>query len=114
MKYLAGNLKIGICFLLVTWLFTGIKCDDEFYEHSMFLKYRPTFQYYFKSPLGMQDMPASYPADLVIKEAIYDEFINEKLWSDNDFLEASICGVLLMGTLYFLISGLIKQFRHDK
>ncbi|RZL44939.1 MAG: hypothetical protein EOP00_18600 [Pedobacter sp.] len=109
-----NKLKIGICFLLATWLFTGIKCDDEFYEHSMFLKYRPTFQYYFKSPLGMQDMPIAYPADLVVKEAIYDEFINERHWSDNDFLDTGICGILVLGTLYYLALGLIKQFRHEK
>ncbi|RZL20593.1 MULTISPECIES: hypothetical protein [Pedobacter] len=109
-----NKLKIGICFLLLTWLFTGIKCDDEFNEHSMFLKYRPTFQYYFKSPLGMQDMPANYPADLFEDQAIYDEFINEKHWSDNDFLETSICGILVLGLLYFLTAGLIKQFKYDK
>lgn len=109
-----NKLIIGFCFLLLTWLFTGVKCDDEFYEHSIFLKYRPTFQYYFKSPLGMQDMPASYSADLVVKEAIYDEFINEKHWSDNDFLETGICGILYLGTIYFLISGTIKQFKYGE
>jgi len=114
LKKVNSNLKIGICLVLLTWLFTGIKCDDEFYEHSMFLKYRPTFQYYFKSPLGMQDMPENYPKELAAKEAIYDEFINAKHWSDNKFLEISICGILILGSLYFLSIGLIKQFTHDK
>jgi len=106
-----NKLKIGLCFLLATWLFTGIYVDDEFGEHSMFLKYRPTFQYYFKSPLGMQDMPTGYPTELAVEQAIYDEFINEKHWSDNDFLATSICGILVLGTLCFLTAGLIKQFK---
>lgn len=109
-----NKLKVGICFLIATWLFTGIKCDDEFYEYSLFLKYRPTFQYYFESPLGMQDMPENYPKELAVKEAIYDEFINEKHWSDNKFLEISMCGILILGSLYFLSTGLIKQFTYDK
>ncbi|WP_316807389.1 hypothetical protein [Pedobacter agri] len=108
------KLKIGIIFLIATWLFTGIYADDEFGEHSPFLKYRPSFQVYFKSPLGMQDMPASYPAELVVEEAIYDDFINQKHWSDNDFLATSACAILYLGTIYFLISGTITQFKHGK
>lgn len=109
-----NKLKIGLLFLIATWLFTGIYADDEFGEHSIFLKYRPTFQYYFKSPLGMQDMPANYPVELAAEEAIYDEFINQKHWSDNDFLATTFCGILYLGTIYFLISGTIKQFKYDE
>ena len=108
------KLKIGILFLEATWLFTGIYADDEFGEHNIFLKYRPSFQFYYKSPLGMQDMPANYPVELAVEEATYDEFINEGHWSDNDFLATSICGSLYLGTVYFLISGIIKQFKHGK
>lgn len=108
------KLKIGIIFLVATWLFTGIYADDEFGEHSIFLKHRPTFQYYFKSPLGMQDMSASYPVELAVEENIYDEFINQQHWSDNDFLTTSICGILYLGTIYFMISGLLKQFKYEK
>lgn len=108
------KLKIGILFLVATWLLTGIYADDEFGEHSTFLKYRPSFQFYYKSPLGMQDMPASYPVELAKEEAIYDEFINQKHWSDNNFLATSICGILYLGTIYFLISGTIKQFKYGK
>lgn len=58
-------------------------------------------------------MPASYPVELVVKEVIFDEFINEKHWSDNDFLEFGISGILMLGTLYFTTIGLIKQFKND-
>ncbi|WAC42571.1 hypothetical protein [Pedobacter sp. SL55] len=108
------KIKIGTIFLIATWLFTGIYADDEFGEHSMFLKYRPTFQYYFKSPLGMQDMPASFPLKLAVEQATYDEFINQKHWSDNDFLATTFCGVLYLGTIYLMISGLLKQFKYEK
>lgn len=108
------KLKIGILFLLATWLLTGIYADDEFGEHSSFLKYRPSFQFYFKSPLGMQDMPANYPVELAVKEAVYDDFINEKHWSDNGFLSTSICGLLYLGTIYFLVFGIIKQLKYGK
>lgn len=51
---------------------------------------------------------STYPTDLSIEEAIYDEFINEKHWSDNDFLSTSICGILVLGALYFMVLGLGK------
>ena len=111
MKMINSKLKISFVFILVTWLFTGIYQDDEFYEYDIFLKYRPTFQYHFRSPLGMQDMPKDYPIDLMIEQAVFDEFINQKHWSDNDFLEITICGILYLGSIYFLSSGIIKQLK---
>ena len=111
---MTNKLKIGIFFLIAIWLFTGIYADDEFGEHSTFLKYRPSFQFYYKSLLGMQDMPESYPKDLAVEEANYDEFINERHWSDNGLLATSICGVIYLGTIYFLIAGTIKQFKYGK
>lgn len=78
----ANHLRTSLILILLTWLMTGLSVDDEFYdEYNIFLKHRPTLQYYFRSPLGMQDMPSGYPAELRQKEAVYDEFIWGEHWS---------------------------------
>jgi hypothetical protein len=58
-KNVGGNFKqtmkpnfyliVGIVFLMLAWLFTGIFRDDEFYELSIFCKFPPTFKIYFYS-----------------------------------------------------------------
>lgn len=111
MKLINSKIKLSIVFILVTWLFTGIYQDDEFYEYDIFLKYRPTFQYHFRSPLGMQDMPEGYPTDLMMEQAAFDEFINQEHWSDNEFLEITICTILYLGSIYFMTSGIIKKIK---
>ncbi|WP_165953107.1 hypothetical protein [Pedobacter changchengzhani] len=47
------KLNIGLVFLTLSVLFLGIKVDDEFDDSTLFVKYKTSFQIYFKSPLGM-------------------------------------------------------------
>lgn len=78
-----------------TWLTTGLSVDDEFYnEYQIFLKHRPAFQYYFRSPLGMQDMPADYPTDLKEAYHTYQEFVLKDHWSSG-FDGVAVCLVLV-------------------
>lgn len=73
---------LSLLFLLFMFLMTGIYQDDEFAEFDSFVKYSPDLQFYFKSPLGMQDMPSNYPPDLLAEERKYGDFILAKHWSD--------------------------------
>lgn len=88
---------------IIQWLMVGISRDDEFAEHSLFVKYRPTFQFYFYSPLGMDDRPPGYPARLDQMEARYDNFVRELHWSSGDIpiilAEAvmAVFGILVLG-----------------
>lgn len=77
------NLKIYtlLALLLTTWLMTGIAQDDEFAEYFPIMKYRPDFQFYFKSPLGMQDWPKNYSPAFYAEEMKYDDFVHGKHWS---------------------------------
>ncbi|MFC3561408.1 hypothetical protein [Pedobacter jamesrossensis] len=111
------NLNIVILLsILITWLFVGIKADDEFGGHSTFFKYKPSFQVYFKSPLGMQDMPANYPSELVTEEALYDDFVNKKHFSDNCILPY-LADVFILITISLIgLKGyqLIKKSKHEE
>ena len=80
----------GIVFVLLTWLFVGLFRDDEFYELTLFTKYKPTFKVIFFSPIGMQDLSLNdLSAKNQLDEIAFDEFIikqqlqnnsNGKLW----------------------------------
>jgi|GEM_PF-5448378 len=73
---------IAMILILATWLMTGFSVDDEFYnEYNIFLKHRPASQYYFKSPLGLSDMPVDYPADKAVAYNTYRHFVLTKHWS---------------------------------
>jgi len=84
MTLLKKHTCIAIFLLLITWLMTGFAVDDEFSdEFRFFVKHRPTFQYYFQSPLGMQDMPADYPSDKATAYYTYREFVLDRHWSSD-------------------------------
>jgi hypothetical protein len=104
-----------ICFILflLSWLFVGIKKDDEFGEFSLFLKYKPTTQIYFASPLGMQDMPENYPLNLREQEAVYDDFVNTKHYSQHGFFQF-IPDLLLLGFLMTFIIALFQLMTQRK
>ncbi|MHC8949983.1 hypothetical protein [Sphingobacterium hungaricum] len=75
---------IAILLLLTTWLMTGFAVDDEFSdEFRFFVKHRPFVTYYFKSPLGMQDMPTDYPSNKMAEYSSYREFVLDKHWSSD-------------------------------
>ena len=109
-----AKLKIGLVFLALSVLFLGIKVDDEFTDHNLFFKHKPSFQMYFKSPLGMQDMPENYPEELRAEERIYNQFVREKRWSDQLFFDLGISVILIFGTIYFMFTGIRKQSNFNK
>jgi hypothetical protein len=100
--------RLCIILFLLSWLFVGIKEDDEFGELSLFLKYRPSCQVYFTSPLGMQDMPENYPQNLQEKEAVYDEFVNTIHYSQKGIFPF-VSDLLLISFLMSFILG-VYQF----
>ncbi|EEI90072.1 hypothetical protein HMPREF0765_4332 [Sphingobacterium spiritivorum ATCC 33300] len=103
-------LIISLVLLLILWLMMGVSQDDEFNEYSVFVKYRPTTQLYFKSPLGMDDMPPDFPEKLRTKKAIYDDFVLTKHWSDHEMINI-IGGILILITPVFLLVGIYKQIK---
>ncbi len=109
-----AKLKIGLVFLALSVLFLGIKVDDEFTDHNLFFKHKPSFQMYFKSPLGLQDMPENYPKKLRAEESIYNQFVREKHWSNKPFFDVGISAILIFGTLYFVYMGIKKQIHFNK
>lgn len=112
MRHASKNIFLvsGIISLLLTILFMGFSRDDEFSEPDIFLKYRPSFQVYFDSPLGMQDMPPDYPAELKEKQAVYDEFILAKHQTDTGIWRW-LPLVLLAVTLGLLTTGIYSLNR---
>ena len=76
-------LLISAILFIVLWLMIGISRDDEFADHSILVKYRPTFQIYFASPLGMDDRPADYPSELDTEEQLYNRFVRQQHWSNH-------------------------------
>lgn len=100
----------AIVFLIVTWLFTGIFRDDEFYELSIFGKHRPTFKIYFYSPTKQSDLTLK---DLSFteqnEERAFQEFVIEqgqqydsapKLWY--------LPFILIQLTLSFMLFGIYR------
>jgi hypothetical protein len=96
--------RVSIILFLLSWLFVGIKKDDEFGELSLFLKYKPTTQIYFSSPLGMQDMPENYPQNLREQEAVYDEFVNTKHYSQNGVFQYAPDLLLISFLMAFIVA----------
>jgi hypothetical protein len=99
--------KTAIILFLLTWLFVGIKEDDEFGDLSLFLKYKPNSQIYFSSPLSMQDMPENYPSNLKVQEAVYDDFINTKHYSQSGFFQF-VPDLLLISLLVSFCIGVYR------
>ncbi|MGJ1433646.1 hypothetical protein ACR79M_18460 [Sphingobacterium spiritivorum] len=109
-KGINAYLLVALLLVVIVWLMVGISKDDEFNEYRVFLKYRPTVQLYFESPLGMDDMPPDFPEKLKIKKAIYDDFVLTKHWSDQDIYTITAEFILLF-TLILLFIGVRKQLK---
>jgi hypothetical protein len=105
--------RISLILFLLSWLLIGIKKDDEFDEFSVFLKYKPTTQIYFASPLGMQDMPENYPFNLREQEAVYDEFVNSKHYSKHGVFQY-VPDLLIIGFLVTFIIALYQLIAQRK
>ncbi|MBD1431640.1 hypothetical protein H8B06_02285 [Sphingobacterium sp. DN00404] len=112
MKTLKKHVYIASILILITWLMTGLAVDDEFYEaYHIFLKHRPTGQYYFRSPLAMQDMPPDYPADKAAAYYTYREFVLEKHWS-SEWNRVAL--LLVLGTAFYIGFVLVKAMKVKK
>ena len=72
-RYIAMVLIVSLFF----WLFIGIYQSREFNECHFFIKYRPTFKFYFYTPIGECDSFYLSPNDMR-EEAYYKEFVERK------------------------------------
>jgi hypothetical protein len=97
-------LSFGLIALVATILFCGIARDPEFYEPTIFVKYRPTIKLHFYTPIGESDLKIEDLSqekrreellyrDFVINQGVYPENLN-RFW----FLPP----VLIQLTLTFL------------
>jgi hypothetical protein len=97
-------LGLGLITFVTTILFCGVSRDTEFYEHTIFIKYRPTMKLYFYTPIGESDLKLSDLTDDKKKEEIfYQEFIDEQgVYSDNVNRLWFLPPILIQLTLTFL------------
>lgn len=104
---------LGIVLILVTWLFVGLFRDDEFYEPTLFIKYRPTFKVNFYSPIGMQDLKLDdLQTERKVEEVAFREFVIERHIQNNS--DASLWylpSVFIQLTLTFFSFGIVKMKR---
>jgi len=74
-----GAIFIGIGLLAAGWLHFGVYQDREWGGLHFFRKFRPTSKFFFSSPLGERDWPASGPTPEQAKqEADYVEFVERR------------------------------------
>jgi hypothetical protein len=100
------HLAIGSCLLLLAVLFTGRYEDDEFGEKSFFIKYRPTFKFYFYSPTGMSDTRvADLPPALQDEEKAFREFVVRTGVQYPGTRLVLLVPVLIQSALTFLLFG---------
>lgn len=60
-------------------LFLGVYQHDEFTEEYLFIKHRPVWQWYFRTPIGMSDLTLDdLSEDRQWEEMRYDEFIRQR------------------------------------
>lgn len=106
---------LGTIFLILTWLFVGLFRDDEFYELSLFTKYRPTFKVMFYSPIGMQDLAIEdLPPDKQLEETAFQEFVIQQHEQNNDQAGFWYLPFLLIQlTLTFMTFGILKSNRNS-
>ena len=69
----------GVISLVTAFLFCGIARDPEFYEPTIFVKYRPTLKVHFYTPIGESDMTLSdLTEDKKREEMLYQEFVENQ------------------------------------
>jgi len=66
--------------LVISRFFSGVYQNDEFGGNHLFIKHRPTWHWYFYSPIGLSDRANG---DLLPEEQLeqqyWDEFIKSKI-----------------------------------
>jgi len=72
----------GFIFLAVimgVWLFTGVFLHREYQTYNLFLKFKPSFKFYFYSPVGESDrVLKSMSSGEQRNEKDYAEFVENK------------------------------------
>jgi hypothetical protein len=106
-------LLLGFVVLITTILFVGLFRDDEFYNPSLFIKYRPTFKLNFYSPTGMSDMEMkNLSPDKQSEEMAFQEFvIQEHQQNKNNPILDLLPFVLIQLCLTLLTLGIYKQLK---
>ncbi|MFT3682151.1 MAG: hypothetical protein QM791_17890 [Ferruginibacter sp.] len=96
----------------MTWLFVGIFRDSEFYEPSIFTKYRPTFKVFFYTPIGESDLEMEELSTSKQSEEIaFQEFVikqHQQYNSDSKLWYLPF--ILIQLTLTFLCFGIFKNW----
>lgn len=60
-------------------LFFGVYTHDEFGDESLFLKYKPTWKWHFKSPIGMSDTKFNeLSKEDKIEQYYFDEYVSQR------------------------------------
>jgi hypothetical protein len=110
------NIYLILAFLslLMTWLFVGVSYDDEFFEPTLFTKYKPTFKIKFYSPIGMSDLTLKdLSPDQQLEENTFQEFVaNQDIQSHRSIILEILPVILIHFTLTFLCLG-IYQVRQN-
>ena len=101
---------IGIVFLILTWLFTGLFRDYEFYELSIFGKHRPTLKIYFYSPAGQSDLTLKdLSLDKQNEERAFQEFVLKQDQQNNSTPKLWYLPLILIQlTLTFMTFGFYR------
>lgn len=104
---------LGTVFIILTLLFVGLFRDDEFYEPTLFTKYRPTFKVNFYSPIGMQDLKLDdLPTDRKAEEIAFQEFVMKRhIQNNSDARLWYLPFILIQMILTFLTFGILKMKR---
>jgi uncharacterized membrane protein (DUF485 family) len=104
-------LLFGFLFLLITWLFTGIYKDDEFYEAALFTKRSPSPKAVFYSPIGMSDKDiGQLSPDKQAEENAFREQVLEANVPEQGLFLATLPYGLIQLTLTFLFFGIYSLF----
>lgn len=103
---LNSYLIVGFGLLLMTWLFVGVSYDDEFFEPTLFTKYKPTFKVNFYSPIGQSDLTLKdLSSNQQFEEKAFQEFVKNH---DGQFI---LSGILIQLTFTFLCLGIYQLRR---
>lgn len=104
-------LLFGFLFLLITWLFTGIYKDDEFYEAALFTKRSPSPKAVFYSPIGMSDKDIGQlsPNKQAEENAFREQVLEANVPEQGVFLATLPYGLIQL-TLTFLFFGVYGLF----
>ncbi|WP_312825379.1 hypothetical protein [Epilithonimonas sp.] len=69
-----------ILVLVISRFFLGIYKNDEFGGNHLFIKHRPTWHWYFYSPVGLSDKTnQDLSEEEQLEQQYWDEFIKSKI-----------------------------------